>query len=363
MKKKKSHPILTRLLSLVLVLAIMLVVAVMMVPFQFHDEDAGYADYGNWMAQTLSPDLRMVDVAMPGSHDSLSYEIDFLSQVDDASVTAPLDQVFLKGLAVRQSKTQELTVKEQLESGVRYLDLRVSYDETEKKWYGVNNFKSVLLSEALLQVNDFLLSHPGEVVILAFRCCYDSREADGLAGEKGAAELYALLEDSGLTFFLEEDVSLATVTYGELTGGGSHSAALVLMEETGGAANLLSYGDSVSLAAYDTDSAEAVFSGLNDTAKQMKNSVSVQNMFRVQEDVLTMPASVGGVIRSVSTWSLLRRADAFNETWLSTYETISVGTEQDWLEAMPVVLTDNAGVGDNAQQLMELILEYNQELD
>ncbi|MCD8368465.1 MAG: hypothetical protein LUC48_10685 [Clostridiales bacterium] len=362
MKKKKGHPILIRLLSLVLVLAIMLVVAVMMVPFQFHDEDAGYTDYGNWMAETLSGDVRMVDVAMPGAHDSLSYEIDFLSEVDSTSAAAPLDQVFLKGLAVRQSKTQELTVKEQLTSGVRYLDLQVSYDASDKKWYGVCNFKSVLLSEALLQVNDFLLSHPGEVVILAFRCCYDSREADGLAGTRGAEELYELLEDSGLTYFMEEDVALATVTYGELTDEGSHSAALVLMEETGDAADLLPYEDSVYSVSYDTDSAEAVFSGLNDTAKQMLNSVSAQTMLRVQQDVLTMPSSVIGVMRSVRTWSLLRRADAFNEAWLSAYETTSVGTELDWLASMPIVLMDNAGVGENARQLMELIIEYDREL-
>ncbi|MCD8127645.1 MAG: hypothetical protein LUD82_09465 [Clostridiales bacterium] len=359
MKKKKSHPILIRLLSLVLVLAIMLALAVMLVPFQFHDEDAGYTDYGNWMAETLSGDVRMVDVAMPGAHESLSYEIDFLSEVDAASAAAPLNQVLLKGLAVRQSKTQELTVKEQLASGVRYLDLRVSYDEAEKKWYGVCNFKSVLLSQALLQVNDFLLSHPGEVVILAFRCCYDSREADGLAGTKGAEELYELLEDSGLTYFMPEDVDLATVTYGELTDEGSHSAALVLMEETGDAADLLPYEGSVYSVSYDTDSAEAVFSGLNDTAKQIVNSVSAQTMLRVQQDVLTMQSGIIGVLRSVSTWSLLRRADAFNEAWLSAYETTSVGTELDWLAAMPIVLMDNAGVGDNAEQLMELIIEYD----
>ncbi len=359
MKKKKSHPILIRLLSLVLVLAIMLALAVMLVPFQFHDEDAGYTDYGNWMAETLSSDVRIVDVAMPGSHESLSYEIDFLSEVDAASAAAPLNQVLLKGLAVRQSKTQELTVKEQLASGVRYLDLRVSYDEAEKKWYGVCNFKSVLLSQALLQVNDFLLSHPGEVVILAFQCCYDSREADGLAGTKGAEELYELLEDSGLTYFMPEDVDLATVTYGELTDGGSHSAALVLMEETGDAADILPYEGSVYSVSYDTDSAEAVFSGLNDTARQMVNSVSAQTMLRVQQDVLTMPSSVTGVIRSVRTWSLLRRADAMNEAWLSAYETTSAGTELDWLASMPIVLMDNAGVGENARQLMELIIEYD----
>lgn len=360
--RKNGHPILVRLLSLLLVAVIMLSAAVALVPFQLHENGESAGAYGSWMSETLDAGVRIVDVAMPGSHDSLAYEIDFLSDVDEASVTAPLDKVFLKGLAVRQSKTQELTVKEQLESGVRYLDIRASRNAEDEQWYGVHNFRSVALEDALLEVYNFLLSHPGEVVILDFQHCYDSREPNGMAGEQGAQELYELLKECGLTYFLSEDVALSTVTYGELTGDGARSAALVLMKETGGFPDILSYESSISSVWYNTDQRETVYSGLDRTAAQVRSGEISGDIFRVQQAVLTMQGSVLGVLRSIGSWSLLRRADALNEEWLSVYETRSAGTETDWLAAMPIVMMDNAGVGEAGEALMERLLEYDRAL-
>jgi hypothetical protein len=358
MKKNNRHPILFRLLVTVLAILLVLLLGIMLIPLPFEEEKTPGGDYSTWMSETLTDEVRIVDVAMPGSHDSLSYGINFFSAVDENAVSAPLQQPLLKGLGVRQSITQTLNVRQQLEAGVRYFDLRVTRSEEDGQWYGVHNYRSVLLADALTQFNNFLLTHPGEVVILDFQHCYDSREADGLAAQQGAEELYALLDSNGITTFMEQQqVDLATATYGSLTRNGARSAVLVLMKEPGEQPGILNYDDSISSNWYNTDQAATVFAGLDSSAAEVTYSVWLPDMFRVQQDVLTMQSSVTGILRGVQSWSLLRRAEGFNQAWLEAYQ--SSERESDWLEYLPIIMMDQAGVGETGKQVMNLVLDYN----
>lgn len=72
------------------------------------------------------------------------------------------------------SVTQNLTFKEQLESGIRYFDLRVSSKpgEVEKEIYFIHGLFGIRVWDGLMEINSFLLQHPGEVIFLDFNHFY-----------------------------------------------------------------------------------------------------------------------------------------------------------------------------------------------
>jgi hypothetical protein len=62
----------------------------------------------NWMS-LLDDNLRLNEVSIPGTHDSGTHYVAFIKSI--------------------HAKTQSLNIKEQLENGIRYLDIRLSIDE------------------------------------------------------------------------------------------------------------------------------------------------------------------------------------------------------------------------------------------
>ena len=61
----------------------------------------------NWMS-LLDENLRLNQVSIPGTHDSGTHYVAFIKSI--------------------HAKTQSLNIKEQLEHGIRYLDIRLSID-------------------------------------------------------------------------------------------------------------------------------------------------------------------------------------------------------------------------------------------
>lgn len=133
------------------------------------------------------------------------------------------------------------------------------------------------------------------------------------------------------------------------------------MKETAEKADVLPYEESISSVWYDTDRVEKVYEGLSQTAQQIESGIISGDRFRVQQVVLTMQGSVLGVLKSIQTWSLLDRAESMNEGWVQE-SAVRAAAEGgiSWLEAMPIVMTDNAAVGETGKALMERILAYNQ---
>ena len=64
--------------------------------------------------------------------------------------------------------------QEQLERGVRYIDLRAYLNETDNKLYLVHGFEAGELMKELEGVAEFMKSHKNEVVILDMNHIYKS---------------------------------------------------------------------------------------------------------------------------------------------------------------------------------------------
>lgn len=139
----------------------------------------------SWMGALLPTPVgraTLMDLALPGTHDSLTYDLSS-TVADDANDMPPWasvllhvfhDDVKLLGEFIRRhAQTQVLTAREQLEAGARFLDIRLVYTSPPNKslgrrdWYSLHMVQSNQPARVYLdEVADFLRTHPDEVVVL-----------------------------------------------------------------------------------------------------------------------------------------------------------------------------------------------------
>lgn len=130
---------------------------------QAGEDDSKQPALTGWVSELYSnhPQTRLVDLVLPGTHDSGSYAI------TSSSPPAPgAPEVYSKFSRVTAAwaKTQDKTLEQQLNDGVRYLDLRVA--KHEDRLVLVHGLVSCTLREALEGVHRFARAHPREPVLL-----------------------------------------------------------------------------------------------------------------------------------------------------------------------------------------------------
>uniref|UniRef100_A0A8B9WVT2 Phosphatidylinositol specific phospholipase C X domain containing 1 n=1 Tax=Bos mutus grunniens TaxID=30521 RepID=A0A8B9WVT2_BOSMU len=140
-----------------------------------------YASKANadWMSALNSRlwDVPLHQLSIPGSHDTMTYCLNKKSPI--SSKEPRLLQLLCKVLpcvtlpvVLKWSTTQVLSVTEQLDAGVRYLDLRIAHveDGSERNLHFVHMvYTTALVEDTLTEISEWLQSHPREVVILACR--------------------------------------------------------------------------------------------------------------------------------------------------------------------------------------------------
>ncbi|XP_045059190.2 PI-PLC X domain-containing protein 1-like isoform X1 [Desmodus rotundus] len=133
----------------------------------------------DWMS-ALCPrlwDIPLHHLAIPGSHDTMTYSLNRRCPISHTQ--SPLLQLLAKALpcvtlptVLKWSVTQVLTVTEQLDAGVRYLDLRIAHmpEGSAKNLHFVHMmYTTLLVEDTLTEICEWLEGHPREVVILACR--------------------------------------------------------------------------------------------------------------------------------------------------------------------------------------------------
>ena len=155
----------------------------------------------NWMGQVfpLNPKLTLLDLSLPGTHDTLSYDLSLRVSdggIDNLQKLAALLHVStsvipdsLEDYMREQGQTQGLTVTQQLDAGNRFLDLRLMYEYQDKrkdappgsKWYSLHVMESnqIFLSY-LTEIRAWVDNHPTELVVLWISkhgdCCATGQE-------------------------------------------------------------------------------------------------------------------------------------------------------------------------------------------
>ncbi|KAL3853638.1 hypothetical protein ACJMK2_017168 [Sinanodonta woodiana] len=137
-----------------------------------------YTDFSNWM-EVLPEHLTRVPLsclAIPGSHNSGTSDLDptLGIAVDQSKTVRSLGNCFcIIPVIHRWSKTQNLSIKQQLEAGIRYLDLRIAVHPGNMDFHFVHGLYGGLILPAMHEVRAFLENNKWEIVILDFNHFYN----------------------------------------------------------------------------------------------------------------------------------------------------------------------------------------------
>lgn len=128
----------------------------------------------NWMGQ-LPPETKekkINEFILPGTHDSGAFQLklnktpkgNMWSKIATAISLSRMfgSKKFLEDFTL----TQNYDLTKQLELGARYFDFRVSYNESDNKYYLSHSLACVELETAMKQIRTFMDQHPNEVIML-----------------------------------------------------------------------------------------------------------------------------------------------------------------------------------------------------
>ncbi|XP_069012260.1 PI-PLC X domain-containing protein 1-like isoform X1 [Embiotoca jacksoni] len=127
----------------------------------------------DWMSQ-LPAELHTIplyDLAVPGSHDSMSYDLDINSSIVEPDGLKRFSKLYCVRQIVRKwAVTQEATITNQLDAGVRYFDLRIARkpnDTNPTRLYFYHGLYTQTDVETVLRdIRDWAEGHPKEILIL-----------------------------------------------------------------------------------------------------------------------------------------------------------------------------------------------------
>jgi len=351
MKQKsiKQRILKTILLMFLVVLGLVLVINLPIITLR---NKATINDYSNWMSETLDNNQKVVDVAMLGAHDAFTKDINLFSKLDPYetdSIMRGATGVFVKGFIYRQSKTQLADAKELLEAGVRYLDIRLTLDGD--KWFTKHNYIASEFEPFATQITSFLGENPGEFLVLDFQ------HISGVNyGKSTDYDLfYDMLDEYGLLDFAYQVNELNSLTYGQLTSNGTQAKIIIISKFEDSSGYVLPYENSIRSNWADSDDFSYVMNYLKEEADTIQ-SENVTDRFRVMQAVTTMQMSGSGILKGLTSWSLINRAKRFND-YLIHSESF-----EDLLPYLPIVMVDYANTNSHHfnDELMQTIIDYNQ---
>lgn len=114
----------------------------------WHEEAATALPQMDWMSR-LPDDRLLVDISMPGTHDTMA----FSRHLFGGDIT----------------RTQTMSLEQQLQSGIRYLDIRVSYDNGIFYCYHGDVWLGYTFDDVLQTVQTYLQNHPSETILMRFK--------------------------------------------------------------------------------------------------------------------------------------------------------------------------------------------------
>lgn len=157
--------------------------------------------YSDWM-RALPPEKKNVSISnlvLPGTHDSGAYKVDFshpmsankkISKVSKFVSKIPLIGPLVGSFISDWTITQESNIYNQLRQGIRVLDLRVSVDPSDNKFYISHTFCCDSLENVMTQIKKFMDEHPEEILVININPDWEHRGETS----KKSAEILNLIQ-------------------------------------------------------------------------------------------------------------------------------------------------------------------------
>ncbi|KAG7228730.1 hypothetical protein INR49_008508 [Caranx melampygus] len=136
--------------------------------------DQSWMDWMSALPEELW-DVPLTHLAIPGSHDAMSYCLDINSPLvrSESDCFRLLDRLFhcfTRPAIFRWATTQDKSIEEQLSMGIRFFDLRIAHkpnDSSSDLYFTHVIYTHLTVLETLMSVATWLESHPKEIIILA----------------------------------------------------------------------------------------------------------------------------------------------------------------------------------------------------
>jgi hypothetical protein len=154
----------------------------------------------NWMESAMEHigDKTLTQLSVPGAHDTLTFDLSHeVSEVDECNkygIIAKIPSwVVPKDLTRGLAEAQQLNLKEQLDSGIRFMDFRAIVHDGV--WKGVHCVVTYApLEKYLGDLADWMHAHPKEVVVIQLSSHGSSNE-DWPVSAGHLRELYSMLKN------------------------------------------------------------------------------------------------------------------------------------------------------------------------
>ncbi|KAL7891365.1 hypothetical protein AOLI_G00008410 [Acnodon oligacanthus] len=134
----------------------------------------------SWMSHLPNAlwDIPLFNLTIPGSHNAITYCLDKndrspvdLTQPDMLQKLDKYMKPIIRPFVYKWAITQERSVREQLDCGVRYCDLRIAHrpnDSSSDLYFYHGVYTTVTVEAVLKEIKAWLDAHPKEIVILSF---------------------------------------------------------------------------------------------------------------------------------------------------------------------------------------------------
>ena len=145
---------------------------------------------------------RLDQIKLLGTHDSGAYQLDLnastpmeqtpiLDLFKDLAEVDPVAYQVLENLTL----SQPLSIFEQLEQGVRALDLRILYNNITQEFYLSHSFATEKLIPVLYKIGYFLSQHPGEILVIVMADDYEHVEQTSPYNSEAAVIIQSAMGD------------------------------------------------------------------------------------------------------------------------------------------------------------------------
>lgn len=143
---------------------------------------------GRFFQLGLLENITLLDLCLPGTHDSLSYDLSLTVSKEGLDGLHRLSNLLhaLSGGSIRllpgemeeffrlQAKTQQLTLTQQLDNGIRFIDLRIMIERdgtttnnNSSTWYSIHFMQSNHdILHYLQELKQWLVQHPKEILVV-----------------------------------------------------------------------------------------------------------------------------------------------------------------------------------------------------
>lgn len=194
----------------------------------------------------ISGSARLIDMHMLGAHDAFTAGLNSDSPIDAAGVKlgdsgSVWAQYFWGDGITEMSRAQSSDVEDLLNSGVRYFDVRLSRYISGGEFYTTHGrISDQFTGEGGIarKIAAWAANHPGEIIVLDFQTLFDIQSSTGGATADSWKSLMSKLESDGIEAYVHtRNGSISSITYDDLTEGGTRPAIVLFGQVTGSTAD------------------------------------------------------------------------------------------------------------------------------